>query len=413
MPKGASRRLFGDWVFADGVHDLDANPWRDLYLRNSAENNFADRKPEFSDTNMKTESRQEEQQNALVELFGTQGAALRPYLKAIIGGFLLAIALLFAFNSMKANQKKRAAAGWSEYFQAASEADIEGLREVAESYRGTEAGAWAIQSAGDIGLATGSRYMFTDRASGLEYLQGAEEDFKSAMTMAKSDMLKERALFGLAQSQESLNEFEGAASSYKKLIDTYPKSPLADSAKENLALLEKPSTKKFYDWFFAQNPVPKSPTGNPLDPVGGMGIKPPSPYGDLPSDPTTSLPSDSLLGGSGLMAPSEGSSEESTEESAANKEESVYENETTTPVEGAATEGTVIEGAAVEGAAVEGAAVEGGVIEEGAVEGGVIEESAAVEGTVIEGAPVEGAAVEGSIIEDAAGVIEEAVSETP
>ena len=342
---------------------------------------------------MKTERKQELQQNALVELLGTQGSAIKPYLKAIIGGFLLAIALIFAFNSMRANQKKRLTSGWNEYFQAVSEVDIEGLREISENYRDTEAGAWALQSAGDIGLATGSRMMFSDRVSGLEFLQSAKEDYQSAFNMAKSDMLKERSLIGLAQSQESLNEFEDAAGSYKKLIKSYPESPLADSAKEYLAQLEKPSTKEFYDWFFAQNPVPRGPGGNPLAPVGGMGIKPPSAYGDLPSDPTTSLPSDSLLGGSslggGLMAPDEGSKEES----AANKEESVYETE---GAEGAAVPAT--DGAAVEGVPVE-TVVEGAAVE------------VAPEGTVVEG--VEGTPVVEGVVEEAAGVVEEAIPGTP
>ena len=259
---------------------------------------------------MKTERRQELQQNALADWIGKQGESLRPYSKAIIGGFLLTAALIFAFSSMRKNQEARESTSWNEYFRAASETDIVGLREMASNYRDTEAGAWALQSAGDIGLATGSRYMFSDRGEALDYLKQAEEDFQSAFNMAKTPMLKQRSLMGLAQAQESLNKFEEAGNSYSKLIKTYPNSPLVKMAEENLALLEKPSTKKFYDWFFAQKPVPRAPAANPL---GGMNIKPPSPYGDLPSDPTTSLPDDSLLGGSGLMAPDSGSDEEAEE----------------------------------------------------------------------------------------------------
>ena len=255
---------------------------------------------------MKTERRQELQQNELADWIGMQGEVLKPYSKAIVGGFLLTAALIFAFTSMRKNQAAREAASWDAYFQTASEADIVGLREHSETYRDTEAGAWALQSAGDIGLATGSRFMFTDRGEAIEYLKNAEEDFQSAYNMAKTPMLRQRALMGLAQSQESLNKFDDASSSYEKLIGDFPDSPLVPAAEENLALLQKPSTKQFYDWFFAQKPA----RAQTPDPLGGLGIKPPSPYGDLPSDPATSLPNDSLLGGSGLMPPDSGTDKE-------------------------------------------------------------------------------------------------------
>lgn len=226
------------------------------------------------------------------------------------------MALFFAVNAMRGNQAKRAERSWDEYFLSANEADIIGLRDVSSRYRGTKAAVWALQSAGDVGLASGSQAMFTDREEAKSLLSTALDDYSAALKAAKTPMLKQRATMGLAQSYEALNDFHNAATQYESLIKSWPDSSLAKSAQERLASLQDPSTKKFYDWFCKQEP--KSASGDALD--GGPAVQSPQPYGDLPANPDLKLPEEKELGTSDLMppdtsVPAEDSTDDATEDS--------------------------------------------------------------------------------------------------
>ncbi|MEM7313908.1 MAG: hypothetical protein AAF497_12225 [Planctomycetota bacterium] len=250
---------------------------------------------------MKTERRHELQENVLADWLGKQIVLLKPYSTAIVAGFLIAAVLWFAVAQMGVNRSKNVSKSWDAYFEAAAVSDPENLREIAAQYPRTEAGAWARQSAGDLALATGSQNMFIDREKAKELLEEALDDYSAANSMATSDLLRQRSLLGIAQSNEALNNFEAAESAYDRVISGWPNSSIAKSSAKRLAFLKKPSTKEFYDWFMQQKPVvPQIPLGN----TGGGSIKPPSVYDDLPSNPALELPSENALESpSGLGGP--------------------------------------------------------------------------------------------------------------
>ncbi len=221
---------------------------------------------------------------------------------------------------MRGNKQRQMQEGWQAYLDAASQRDMEGLRGVAALYPRSEAGAWGFQSAGDLALATGSRSMFFDRGEAIELLKQARDDYESASNMATSDFLKQRSLLGLAQTQEALNEFDTAFETYEKLIKTWPESSLAETSRERLAFLNNPSTKEFYDWFMAQQPIVPQP-----NPLGGSNVRPPSPYADLPTDPDLQLPNMSDLENeraAALQAPETSSSSEAADPAAEITDES-------------------------------------------------------------------------------------------
>ena len=99
---------------------------------------------------MKTDRRHELQTNELADWLGEHAKQYLPYAKTGIGIAVLIIAALFAFNIMRGQKEGRRVGSWNEYFTASELADLEGLREIAQRYKGTEAAAWALQSAGDI-----------------------------------------------------------------------------------------------------------------------------------------------------------------------------------------------------------------------------------------------------------------------
>ena len=234
---------------------------------------------------MKTERRHELQTNELADWLGDKVQAIQPYIKTIVGVAVLAVVGLFTVFIMRGRNEGRQQAAWTDYFEAVQTNDFVRLRDVANRYSGTEAAAWARQSAGDIMSASGGRNMYIDRADALEFLNQAVQDYQEAQRFARSDMLKQRAHMGLAQVYESMNQFDEAGKQYQTIIDRWPSSAIGELAADRLAVLVNPETQKFYDWFFAQKPVPSTDILN-----NGGSIQAPQIYDDLPSDPDLSLP---------------------------------------------------------------------------------------------------------------------------
>lgn len=249
---------------------------------------------------MKTERRHELQNNDLLEWAGKYVKEVEPHSKKIVGVAIVVAVGLLAMMFMRQRAKASAEVSWTSYFAAVGQSDVEGLYEVAKKYPRTEAGAWAMQSAADINLATGTVNMYTDRAEALERLKSAQTDYEKAQGRAETNLLKQRSMMGLAQTHEALNEFEQAEGIYNGVIDSWPDTAIAKLAGDRLAVLTNPETKEFYNWFMEQKIAP------PADPLGGMQIKAPSIYDDLPGDPKLSLPAaDSLFEERSMEPPEE------------------------------------------------------------------------------------------------------------
>lgn len=262
---------------------------------------------------MKTERRHELQKNDLVELLSTNASSFEPIIKIAVGALLLLVAIYFVTTTMKKRGKEAAAQSWDEFRMAATEQDMVGLREVADNYPGTEAAGWGLQTAGDLSLATGSMAMYGNRDIAMERLKEARDDFEGALKIsgsAKTPLLKQRALLGLAQANEALNDFPAAEDCYERVIKSWPDAAIAKSAESRLAFLKQPATQEFYAWFVKQELAPPPP----IRPVDGGSIAPPSVYGDLPKSETLKLPGlDDLggpdAGGDDLAPPESGGSE--------------------------------------------------------------------------------------------------------
>ena len=269
---------------------------------------------------MKTERRQELQKNDLADWLASQTGNIEPLAKILIGVLLLLMAIYFISTTMSRRGKESAARSWDQFRYAASEQDIDGLREIADLYPGTEAAGWGSQTAGDISLATGSMAMYGNREKASERLKDAKDDFEIALKISETvdtPLLKQRALLGLAQANEALNEFDAAGECYEQVISDWPDAAIANDARARLAFLRDPSTQQFYDWFMKQE-LELPP---PIRPIGGGDIKPPSVYGDLPGGNTgLTLPGINDLDGSDAgdeLTPPEAGTEDSSEAPAA------------------------------------------------------------------------------------------------
>ena len=89
-----------------------------------------------------------------------------------------------------------------------------------------------------------------------------------------SDMLAERATFGLAKSRESLGQLEEARRGYAAVAAEYASGALAGLAREHAAALERESTRQWYDWFAAQKIEPPAPPSAPAEAPAQPSAKP-------------------------------------------------------------------------------------------------------------------------------------------
>jgi len=221
---------------------------------------------------MKTERRHQLETNALADRLGHLIERLEPYSTPIVGVVVAIVLIVVTYLYLSSQTKTKAAEGWNRYLAATlslSGTDPLGqLEEVAAQYDGTPAGDWARLRMADIQLSNAIDELFRDRASANEQLRQAADNYRQVSEQADDDLLIKRALLGLGQTHESLDELDDARHSYQELVDRFADSTLANLAQQRLGMLDRRSTKEFYDWFVQQTPAPapdNSPAGLNLE----------------------------------------------------------------------------------------------------------------------------------------------------
>ena len=238
---------------------------------------------------MANHQRHEEETNLLVKLLTSQSESVRPYMNTAVGIALLLGAALFAYFYFQGQRQQSASDGWRQFYTAVDFRDLEALEELGTTQT-SGAGPWAMQTAGDLHLATGAELLMRNRELGMERLTQARDSYQAAFDRAESDMLRKRALLGMAQAQEALSDFDEAAETYNNFLEKWPEGALAEVAQDRLRLLENPSTQEFYVWLLEQKPrIPVQPNAS------GQSVRP------APQQGTTF--SSGLLNSGGLTPP--------------------------------------------------------------------------------------------------------------
>lgn len=205
---------------------------------------------------MKSEHRHELKTNELGRIAEQVGQYLQRYANHLIIGLsalllVAAVAIYWARTSGGA-----AASGWSAMFTARTAEDYANL---ADQYRGSLVGDWARLREAQMHLENGIRLLFTDRAAGISDLSAAKESFEAILNSSNvTDGVRERALFGMARTLESLSDGDAqqAIAAYETLLQEFPDTIYQREAEERLADLQVEQTQEFYAWFHQQNPNP-------------------------------------------------------------------------------------------------------------------------------------------------------------
>ena len=231
---------------------------------------------------MKTKRRHELQTNVLAAWLAEKIEGVQPYSKAMLAVVIAAVAGYLAFTVSGWRSDREQAAGWTAFFDARS---LDDLGRIAEDYPNSQAGLWALLSAADGELASGTDLLFRQREQAQESLESAVDKYLRVSQQATHPMLERRARFNIAQAYESLNNLDNAKEAYKVVVDTWPDSVLGKEAQRRLDDLNDPATEDFYTWFFESSPIIAQ-----TPPVSASPQPTRSIYDDLPDDPDLSLP---------------------------------------------------------------------------------------------------------------------------
>ncbi|MCH9655372.1 MAG: tetratricopeptide repeat protein [Planctomycetes bacterium] len=254
---------------------------------------------------MKSEHRHELQTNDLSKLLVHAEPFLEKYgIKTLVAAGILFVVVI-GYLTWSSNQEKRDAEGWTRLAASNSTEDFEN---VVDEFPGTQVADWALIHAAESQLQSGIRNSFSDRSAGDRDLKDAKENFQKLLESSTTlPEIRERALFGMARTEESTSDgdLKNSIDLYKKLIQEYPTSIFRKLAEqrvkpvegEKVAVLDQEGTKNFYKWFHAQTPKPGDrqrpgfnlpmPGGAPggAKPSGGVPVLPELPAGGLPGTP--------------------------------------------------------------------------------------------------------------------------------
>jgi uncharacterized protein YdbL (DUF1318 family) len=241
---------------------------------------------------MKTQRRHDLQTNVLADWLGKKLEAIKPYFKSILAVAIAIPAVWIAITLITRQQAGEVGRSWTAYFGAMSDTEpSDALGRVAEAYTGTAVGLWATQSAADRQLSEASMEMFRDPTAAREKLKRAKENYETVEKGAiREPMLRQRAVFGLAQTHESLGELNEARAKYEELAKQASDTAIGKAAARRLAQLVdastgklRPEVEKFYAEMAAY--TPPLPSVIPRDPSSTFGDGFQNPTFDLDSLP--------------------------------------------------------------------------------------------------------------------------------
>jgi Tetratricopeptide repeat len=234
---------------------------------------------------MKTERRHELQANQLAEFLTDVSEKAKPYAKGLLGIALAALVVVCAYLYLSRRSAAEEGESWNEAWQAIGNRDDESLRTIIKKYPDKPAAMWSQLVLADIELSRGVSGLFGQKSAGRDLIRSAYDDYQHVADHATHPLLREQALFGMGRAQESLNQLEKAREAYEKVVKDFPGGPYAKRAQQRLDELAHDSSKVFYDWFAAAEPVipnlgKGSPFASPFDePGAGDKSFPPLPPG--------------------------------------------------------------------------------------------------------------------------------------
>lgn len=205
---------------------------------------------------------------------------LGPHWRTIAGVSVLVVGSVIAYGLVSTSQTKSRESAWTEFLAASASRDPVQLERIADKGSDSVA-AWARQAAAQAKLIEASAAVHSDRAAAKQGFEEAIAGFQKTLSEASGfELIRQRSVWGMAQSYEGLNDLAKAKEHYQQLVNDWPDSAIAKQAQRRIESLNDPKTIAFYEWFFDQTPVATLPDS---------GEVPNLPF-DVPSEPDIVIP---------------------------------------------------------------------------------------------------------------------------
>ena len=212
---------------------------------------------------MKRERRHELHHNELLEWINRVMETIGPYTNLVLGVLLLAAVTIGAWKWWTRSSANEQAAAWTQLYGALSSQNPAEVLSVAEQRPGSDVAYWAAVVAGDMYLSQGCDELFRSKATAGQELRKAVEEYLTVLKRSSSEMIRERATFGLARAYEALagtSEGQGGLNEairyYEDVIKSWPDGTYTALADQRLKDLNNQATKVFYDKFAQYDPQP-------------------------------------------------------------------------------------------------------------------------------------------------------------
>ncbi len=245
---------------------------------------------------MKSERKQIQESNLLADKIEQQAIKLKKALPAIVAVTTVVVLGLLAYGFYTSVQEKESAKGWTAlYFADTDQAD---LTAISSDFKGTAAGLWAKQTAGDANMARALEKVYLDRDLAEQFYKEAIAEYGVVAEKSTDPFLTGRANFGLAQASEGMGDHDKALSFYRKVIPNKAMGvELIAEATKRVAWLESKAGEEFYAWYKtsrASSPVlnvnPNTPSPLPNEPNIAFPPMTPGTGGATVPNPETSTP---------------------------------------------------------------------------------------------------------------------------
>lgn len=217
-------------------------------------------------------------QNELGRRLTTWTERIEPHTNKILAGLLAITVGVVLVMVLRRAGAANTAKVWTEFYECRTAADYETF---VEDFPASPATSWARVEAARQRMMDGYRLSLTNRSDSVKALKKAQEHYRAALQGDAPPEIRERALAGLAMSDEALcdGDTKPVIEAYKKLLQEFPETYYKKWAEHRIELLGKPETSEFYTWYAKQDP---KPTDRPA-PQDGRPLIPGIPGGgDLP-----------------------------------------------------------------------------------------------------------------------------------
>jgi hypothetical protein len=181
---------------------------------------------------------------------------IQPYQNAVLAVVVAVLIAMVGYAWWARESANEAAQAWSSLATILDSGNMGKLASVAEDYPNTNAAHMAAVVLADYRLGEGCNRLFSNKSTAQTELSKAIDLYQRISAGCRVPSLTERATFGLARAYEAKGDLAPAENFYNELVTTWPEGAYTSAAKERLADLGRPATKKLYDDFAKFDPKP-------------------------------------------------------------------------------------------------------------------------------------------------------------